>query len=408
MNANPLQFGPHTLILILGIVQGLFLALLLLASRGPAHQAWRWLGVFLLCFSLMQVEDVLYESRALLRIPQLYNTLTLLVFMLGPSMYLFVRTLTRSEARLGRWDWLHFALPALFVALSVPSFFASRATKLAAVQADYASGSFYFNPSIILPLLQLLIYMLLIAVLLTAHAERIRGRYSSLAGLDLRWATWFWIVNMMLGGLWIAFYALRSERGIVALDTVCTILVYVLGYVGWRQGGAFTRAIQAVEAPPGDALALSDVRRESDGPALAGSQVVGRAAEEAVEAAAKYARSGLTLERRQAVLQEAEQAMSEERLYRDPLLTLPKLARRLAVSPNHLSQAINEERGETFFDFVNGHRVREVKSRLEDPAQAHLTILALASEAGFNSKSAFNAAFRKHTGTTPSSVRRAG
>jgi AraC-like DNA-binding protein len=57
---------------------------------------------------------------------------------------------------------------------------------------------------------------------------------------------------------------------------------------------------------------------------------------------------------------------------------------------------------QNFFDFINFYRVQEVKTRLNDPAEKHLTFVALAQEAGFNSKSAFYAAFKKHTKMTPS------
>jgi AraC-like DNA-binding protein len=400
--ATPLSFDLATVVLIVGVVQGLFLSLLLLAGRGPEGRATRWLGLFLLSFSLMQVEDILYNSRALLRVPWLYDTLSLLIFALGPSLYLYARVLSQPERRLSRWEGLHFAPLALLVAFSVPSFLASRAEKLAALEADYAAGAFYFNVGIVVPALQVLVYLLLMAVVLAEHRRRIRGRYSSLAGLDLKWLTWLWGVNLLLWGLWVTLFALRSEPGLGLLNTAYTLFVYLCGYVGWRQGRLFREAVRQAEG------------EVPDGAAMPGSSPEVPAADtppddETASAApppAKYARSGLTPERRQALLQAVQRLMAAERLYRDPVLTLPKLARRLAVSPNHLSQALNEELGRTFFDFVNGHRVDEVKARLRDPASAHLTVLALALEAGFNSKSAFNAAFRRHTGTTPKAFRR--
>ena len=403
--AAPLSFDLATVVLIIGVVQGLFLSLLLLGGRGPARRPARWLGLFLLCFSLMQVEDVLYNSRALLRVPRLYDTLSLLIFALGPSLYLYARVLVQPERRLSRWESLHFAPLALFTVLSVPSFLASRADKLAALQADYAAGAFYFNFSLVLPALQILVYLLLTAVLLAEHRRRIRGRYSSLAGLDLRWLTWLWGVNLLLWGLWVALFALRSESGLGLWNTAYTVFIYLFAYIGWRRGRVFAEAVrQAEEGSPERGMEAADGAVEGVASGAAGDAADGVTV--GVPPPAKYARSGLTPERRQALLQAAQRLMTAERLYRDPVLTLPKLARRLAVSPNHLSQALNEELGRTFFDFVNGHRVDEVKSRLRDPASVHLTILALALEAGFNSKSAFNAAFRRHTGTTPKAFRR--
>jgi len=68
---------------------------------------------------------------------------------------------------------------------------------------------------------------------------------------------------------------------------------------------------------------------------------------------------------------------------------------------------LNRELSQTFYEFVNAYRVDEVRARLADPAAKHLNILALGLEAGFASKSTFNQAFKKLTGQTPSTYRKA-
>ena len=98
--------------------------------------------------------------------------------------------------------------------------------------------------------------------------------------------------------------------------------------------------------------------------------------------------------------------MEREKPYLDANLTLQELAGRVSISLNHLSQLLNERLNQTFFDFVNSYRVQEAKRELCNPAKAHLTILAIAYDVGFNSKSSFNSAFKKHTGITPSEFKR--
>jgi AraC-like DNA-binding protein len=98
--------------------------------------------------------------------------------------------------------------------------------------------------------------------------------------------------------------------------------------------------------------------------------------------------------------------MKEERPYIESNLTLQKLAKALAMPPHHLSQIINEQLNQNFFDFINYHRIEEAKRMLIDPARKHYSILAISEEVGFNSKSAFNAAFKKHTDMTPSEFRK--
>jgi AraC-like DNA-binding protein len=72
------------------------------------------------------------------------------------------------------------------------------------------------------------------------------------------------------------------------------------------------------------------------------------------------------------------------------------------MSPNHLSQVINQLEGKNFFDFVNAYRVEEVKRKMADDRSKKLTLLAIALESGFNSKTSFNMVFKKMTGQTPS------
>ncbi|NIW79837.1 MAG: helix-turn-helix domain-containing protein [Calditrichae bacterium] len=94
--------------------------------------------------------------------------------------------------------------------------------------------------------------------------------------------------------------------------------------------------------------------------------------------------------------------MKDEKLYANPDLKLQTLASRLDISPQNLSQIINERFHQNFSEFVNSFRVDEAKRLLVDVAHRHLTIVAIANEVGFNSKSAFNTAFKKFTKQTPS------
>ena len=98
--------------------------------------------------------------------------------------------------------------------------------------------------------------------------------------------------------------------------------------------------------------------------------------------------------------------MESDKPYLDGDLTLAALADQLSISRHHLSQIINERLGLNFFEVVNRHRVEEAKRMLLDEAYQHLNIASIGFEAGFNSISALNAAFRKHAGMTPSQYRK--
>jgi len=100
------------------------------------------------------------------------------------------------------------------------------------------------------------------------------------------------------------------------------------------------------------------------------------------------------------------QLMETEKPYLNPDLNLQMLADSLQLSSGYLSQIINQYEEKNFFDFVNGYRVETVKKMLPDEAFSHLSLLGVAYEAGFKSKSTFNLAFKKLTGVTPSAFKK--
>ncbi|KQT20970.1 hypothetical protein ASG22_16265 [Chryseobacterium sp. Leaf405] len=91
-----------------------------------------------------------------------------------------------------------------------------------------------------------------------------------------------------------------------------------------------------------------------------------------------------------------------EKPYLDEELSLVKLSSLLNVSTNQLSRVINQNLNTNFYQFVNSYRVEEVKQKLKNTAFNHYSILGIAFESGFNSKSTFNKIFKEETGMTPS------
>ncbi|TGE08573.1 helix-turn-helix domain-containing protein [Hymenobacter fodinae] len=98
--------------------------------------------------------------------------------------------------------------------------------------------------------------------------------------------------------------------------------------------------------------------------------------------------------------------MESQRPYLAPELTLGELASQLQTNTSWLSKVINTGCGQNFNDFINEYRVQEAEQRLRNPRFRHYTLLAVALESGFNSKSTFNRVFKKLRGITPSEVAR--
>ena len=136
----------------------------------------------------------------------------------------------------------------------------------------------------------------------------------------------------------------------------------------------------------------SDIRRRAD---IAGVGTNGK----------KYAKSRLSSRRVDEYKDRLSQIMQCEQAYLQPDLTLPKLAAMAGCSVNHLSQVINSGLGISFFDYLNQHRIEYAKELLSEHDPHRRAILNIAFAAGFNSNSAFYAAFRKSSGLTPAQYR---
>jgi AraC-like DNA-binding protein len=95
------------------------------------------------------------------------------------------------------------------------------------------------------------------------------------------------------------------------------------------------------------------------------------------------------------------QYIHEKRPFLDPDLSLRSLAEQINMHPNQLSWLVNESMGRNFNEFINHYRVEAFKELANDPKNSHLSLIGLAYDSGFNSKTVFNTYFKKETGLTP-------
>ncbi|MFC1508983.1 helix-turn-helix domain-containing protein [Candidatus Omnitrophota bacterium] len=215
--------------------------------------------------------------------------------------------------------------------------------------------------------------MIVTLILLKKYSRRIKDCFSSLEKINLNW---LWYITVMTTSVWVLVFILNfsellgvhSSKG-VPIPFSTAILIYTMGYLGLRQPEIFSGMSEAKELK-------------------------------------KYERSGLTQEKAQALLDNLIHVMETEKPFTDSNLKLSQLAHMLSITPNYLSQVINEKLQQNFFDFVNRYRIEEAKKLMTDSSQQHFTLLSIAYDVGFNSKSAFNASFKKHTRMTPSQFRK--
>ena len=229
-------------------------------------------------------------------------------------------------------------------------------------------------------------YVVLTIALLRRHRASLQDTHSFIERINLVWLrnltigiVAVWVIATLFHLLDVAGFA-TGESQSRATSIAVAILVYAIGYLGLKQPEIFH--------PPEKSEPLPE-----------------RAPPAASDESAGYEKSGLTQAQAETYAQRLLQLMEERQLYKDSLLTLQDLADEMSISQHHLSQVINTQTGKNFYDFVNGYRAEEAMRRLRDPKSSDVTILTIALESGFNTKSSFNTFFKKYTSVTPSQYR---
>jgi AraC-like DNA-binding protein len=120
----------------------------------------------------------------------------------------------------------------------------------------------------------------------------------------------------------------------------------------------------------------------------------------------KYGKSGLKEEDIEKIHNALETYMSIEKPYLDPDLTIVNVASALKIPKHYITQVINGNIGKNFYQYVNEYRIDEVIRKISDKGYASHSIMRIAYDAGFNSKSVFNTMFKKKTSVTPSEFRK--
>jgi len=389
---------------LLGAAQGGFLACALLSSRVGNRRANRYLGCLTLLFalSLLSYCIALIDTQQLY--PQVQTVLWPKEFLYGVLIYSYTRELTHPERFfwVGR-QWWHFFPALIHVVVTWPLLLLEGSVQQQVLSAEIDTANpiltawslLLGNVELCLAIIHLSVYFALSMRLLYRHKRRVMDNFSYTETLSLNW-----LRNLLAGLMVVYLFWLISElfddpegysgmlEALLGLSIVA--FIYLMGYLGLRQPLIFSSRERSPKPPLDTELATAPAPETDyidDNPTL------------------KYKHSSLSSELAMALINEVEQTMQTQQLYLDSQLSLPKLAQRLGVSANYLSQAINEQRGQHFFDFVNRYRVDAVLDVLQQPNHS-FTILDMAMNAGFNSKSAFYSAFRKHTGKTPSQYRK--
>jgi AraC-like DNA-binding protein len=331
---------------------------------------------------LVYVVETLWPSQPDILHHAIHMVSYVAAFFLLPTFFIHLRLLTRNSDPIGRGElFIHLALPTLVTLLAIVTLFIPG-DSLAALKAGQpvSDAALWMRATVsTLLLLELggytfvLIYIWLLFKWQRCSRVRMRRLFASGDRYEP-----FWTFGL---------------AAIMALYVVQVLIAYFFrdGILGHPVGPIENSTIALVF------ILLVAIRGLQQAPGL-----LQPAQTDIAESARKYSKSALVDEHAARIARKLNSSMSQDSLYRDENLSLAKLAKHIGASPNYVSQTLNEHMETSFFDFLNLWRINEAKVLLRNSNE---TILSIAHKVGFNSRSAFYAAFKKHAGMTPSDYR---
>ena len=379
---------------VVGALQGLFLTGVIGAQRRN-RTANVLLAVLMATFTIYLASTVYFSAGIFELWPHLWGVSYQTPWVFGPLVYLYALAASDRSWRFQPKALLHFIPVSINILATSPYYFISAADKLA-MRDRWLAGDIPGQLEFLDPFKYVsgIAYSIATVLYLTRHRKQVEHSYSNTHRVSLRWLLF---LSTAAFAIWLLATSLRifGVAGPVRdehISLAMAVLVYSIGYMGLRQPEVFRYETAEYPVPTPPVLVVTssapnEMQEEAEAP--------------------RYERSGLDDLEAARLKGRLLAVMDAEKPWRDSELTLADLAGTLNSTPHKLSEVLNAQLGLTFYDFVNGYRVREVQRRIKAGDARALKMLALAMDAGFASKSTFNQAFKKHTSQTPSDFRQA-
>lgn len=340
----------------------------------------------------------MYETGNINQFPYLIGLDTAFPFLYMPILYFYAKLLVSKSKEFELTDALHL-IPFLFYFIYVSINFYSESTSFKLEFLENIKKSILpldVQISNILKIVQAVIYIGLVIQIIQQHQQKLELNFSFSEKINLRWLK---IISICLSVIYtLKFLAViviyfRADPFLAKTDGISDLaviaFVYVIAFYGLKQPDIFAKW-------------HSDSSQKSQEFSVKHQNQIEKVEE---ENSSKYQGSNLSVEESQQVLVELRKYMENQKPYLQNQLTIKDVAEALHVHEKYVSQVINETLGLNFFNFINEYRVNEVKKRIVAPEYQHLSLLGIAYDCGFNSKSSFNSVFKKTTGETPTSYK---
>lgn len=368
-----------------GIVIDLFLVVLL-ASKRNKSEADAILTVWLFLIGLHLILFYLFVTKRYYEFPLMLGLGIPFPLLHGPFLFLYTSSLTQ-QVNHNALRFFHFLPFVLAYLLMLPFFFSPAEHKIYTYEHQGSAYQWILFPLHLAIIISGILYVVLSLGRLNRHRKNIENQFSNTDKINLKW------LRYLIFGMAVIWFAVIFTSDAYIFATV-VVYVFFIGFFGIKQTAVFARNSPAplMEAPPGE-LADEDVHRQS---------AAGIPGEKAGVHKIKYLKSGLSGKDQEDIHDMLNRLMEQEKPFTNPDLTLGEVAEQLDVHPNNLSQVINSVAQKNFYDYINSRRVEEFIYLAGRPENQHFTLLSIAYECGFNSKSSFNRNFRRITGSSPS------
>jgi len=350
--------------------------ILLLTKRSPHKIANRIAGFLYFSFSLSIVHFVCVRLNLYGRYPAVIGIFFPVTFLFGPLIYLYIYRLIHKREYSLKEYLLHLTPFIVINILMFPIYLQPNAVKLARFSAESINNESPFDLVIsLIQIAQLAIYIYYCMKEIGAYRKKLPGTVANMEKIKLTYLYvgfyfFFIIFGFTLVLIVLVFLGLQTGKAYLDwMPILVPMAIYVTGYFTLRQDEL------------ADVSFIDEMKEKT-----------GKSTNQSVEYTGQ---KEMLIEK-----------MGKEKYYLNNALSIQLLADAVGLTLHELSRLINEGFHENFYDFVNRYRVEDAKQMLRDSKYGNLTILAIAEEAGFNSKSAFNAAFKKHTGMTPTEYRK--
>lgn len=361
----------------------LLLAFLIFANINQTNsKVNRWFVFFILCIFLIQFNDLL-EKTEFLKIRRITNDfLGIVDFIVAPVFYFSVIYFITPNRKWQIRDHFHFAFAfIILVLLSISLLIEIKDPPRAEDKENAAIIIKVFN---LVFSCQVAVYCIAAYRKITVYQKNLLLYTSNTSETNLKWLQKVVVCVLIITGVWLIDNVFKLAKIYAFFDIIASAIylfgIFYISYFSLKQKKYYPLNKQEKEQ-------IDTIISESSG----------------LEGKPKKLISDKDLQEIKSAL---IHIMDNEKPFLNPELSLFKLASQLDISSHLLSYVINNGCDENFYQFINRYRIEEAKKMIQDPGMQYLSLMGIAFEVGFNSKTVFNTTFKKSTNQTPSEFKK--